>query len=112
MGAFPFYLSEVSAPDVSRVWGALDPPVGVGQAYYDHQQNDKNREHHAAVRSLAFKWIRIIFRCWKDTKPYDEEIYMQSLRRRGSLLADALGLATSAGWKSVAGFQKLSDNNT
>jgi transposase len=82
------------------------------KAYYDHQRNDKNKEHHAAVRSLAFKWIRIIFRCWKDGKPYDEEIYMQSLRRRGSLLADALGLATSAGWKSVAGFQKLSDNNT
>jgi hypothetical protein len=69
------------------------------------------KEHQAAVRSLAFKWIRISFRCWKDGKPYDEEIYMQSLRRRGSLLAAALGPATSAGWKSVAGFQKLSENN-
>jgi len=37
---------------------------------------------------------------------------MQSLRRRGSLLAGALGLPTLAGWKSVAGFQKLSENNT
>lgn len=81
------------------------------KAYYDHQRNDKNQEHHAAVRSLAFKWMRIIFRCWKDGKPYDEEIYMQSLRRRGSLLVDGLGPATSAGWKSVAGFQKLSENN-
>ena len=80
------------------------------KAYYDHQRNDQNKEHHAAVRSLAFKWIRIIFRCWKDGKPYDEEIYMQSLRRRGSLLVDALGPATSAGWKSIAGFQKLSEN--
>jgi len=82
------------------------------KAYYDHQRNDRKKEHQAAVRSLAFKWIRIIFRCWKDGKPYDEEIYMQSLRRRGSLLAAALGPATSAGWKSVAGFQKLSGNNT
>jgi len=82
------------------------------KAYYDHQRNDQNKEHHAAIRSLAFKWIRIIFRCWKDGKPYDEEIYMQSLRRRGSLLVDALGPATGAGWKSVAGFQKLSANKT
>ena len=61
---------------------------------------------------LAFKWIRIIFRCWKDGKPYDEKIYMQSLRRRGSLLVAALGVTTSATWKTVAGFQKLSENNT
>jgi len=52
------------------------------RAYYDHLRNDKNRSHHAAVRSLAFKWLRIIYRCWKDGKPYDEAIYMQSLRRR------------------------------
>ena len=81
------------------------------RAYYDHQRNDKHKEHHVAVRSLAFKWIRIIFRCWKDGKPYDEEIYMQSLRRRGSLLGDSLVPATGAAWKSVAGFQKLSANN-
>jgi hypothetical protein len=36
---------------------------------------------------------------------------MQSLRRRGSLLAGVLGTPTGVGWKSVAGFQKLSENN-
>jgi transposase len=77
------------------------------RAYYEHQRNDKKKSHHVAVRSLAFKWQRIIYRCWKDGKAYDEEVYMQSLRRRGSLLAGALELATGAGWKSVAGFQKL-----
>jgi hypothetical protein len=60
---------------------------------------------------LAYKWIRIIFRCWKDGKPYDEEIYLQSLRRRGSLIVGALGLSTGVGWQTVAGFQKLSENN-
>lgn len=81
------------------------------RAYYEHLRNDKNKSHHAAVRSLAFKWLRIIYRCWKDGKAYDAEIYMQSLRRRGSLLAGALGLPTGVGWKSVGGFQKLSENN-
>ena len=81
------------------------------RAYYDHQRKDKNKSHHVAVRSLAFKWLRIIYRCWKDSKPYDEAIYMQSLRRRGSLLAGVLGTPTGVEWKSVAGFQKLSENN-
>ena len=81
------------------------------KAYYLHLQNDEKKGHHAAVRSLAYKWIRIIYRCWKDGKPYDEQIYLQSLSRRGSLLGSALAAATSAGWKSVAGFQKLSQNN-
>ena len=35
-------------------------------AYYRVQREDKNKSHHAAVRSLAYKWIRIAFRCWKD----------------------------------------------
>jgi hypothetical protein len=57
-------------------------------------------DDHIAVRSLAFKWIRIIFRCWKDGKPYDEEAYMETLRRRGSPLVGALALATSTEWKN------------
>src|SRR5262249_44362573 len=32
------------------------------RAYYQ-QQRDKGASHQAAVRSLAFKWIRIVFRC-------------------------------------------------
>ncbi len=81
------------------------------KAYYQHLREDEKKSHHAAVRALAFKWIRIIFRCWKDGKPYDEQVYQKSLRRRGSLLGDALASATGVGWKTVAGFQKLSENN-
>lgn len=59
------------------------------RAYYK-QQRAKGSDHHAAVRALAFKWIRIIFRCWKDRKPYDETIYIRSLRQHGSPLAAAI----------------------
>ena len=38
--------------------------------YYQAQREHKG--HQAAVRALAFKWIRILFRCWKDRTPYDE----------------------------------------
>ena len=78
------------------------------KAYYDHQRA-RQQSHPAAVRALAYKWIRIIFRCWKDGKPYDEQLYVQSLRRRRSLLGTALASATSPTWKAVAGFQKIAE---
>jgi transposase len=58
-------------------------------AYYE-QQKQRGNSHHAALRALAFKWIRIIFRCWKDRKPYDEAVYSESLQLRQSPLARQL----------------------
>jgi transposase len=48
--------------------------------YESHLQGDKSR-HHMAVRALAFKWIRILYRCWKDRQPYDENIFVDRQRR-------------------------------
>lgn len=59
------------------------------RAYYQ-QQRQRGNSHHAALRALAYKWIRIIFRCWKDRTPYDEATYFKSLQLRGSALASAL----------------------
>jgi transposase len=59
------------------------------RAYYD-QQRERGKSHHAALRALAFKWIRIIFRCWKTRTPYDEARYCKSLQLRRSPLATAL----------------------
>ena len=42
------------------------------RSYYQ-QQRERGKGHHAAVRGLAFKWIRIVFRCSKDRVAYDEE---------------------------------------
>jgi hypothetical protein len=42
------------------------------------------------VRALAYKWIRIMFRCWKDRTPYDDSLYVKSLTKRGSHLAEGL----------------------
>jgi transposase len=38
------------------------------------------------LRGLAFKWQRILFRCWKNRQPYDERRYLESLRAKGSKL--------------------------
>ena len=55
------------------------------KAYYD-QQKSKGKPHNSIIRSLAFKWIRIVFRCWKTNTPYDESKYLEALKRRGSPL--------------------------
>jgi len=49
--------------------------------YYEQQRN-RGMRHAMIVRSLAFKWIRILFRCWKERTPYDEERYLRALERR------------------------------
>ena len=59
------------------------------RACYD-QLRKRGKSHHAALRALAFKWIRIMFRCWKDRKPYDEAVYCNSLKIRQSPLANEL----------------------
>jgi transposase len=55
-------------------------------AFYD-QQRARGKDHHVAVRALAYKWIRILFRCWKTCQPYDPQRYRAALARRGSPLA-------------------------
>ena len=59
-------------------------------AYY-RQQRDKGASHQTAVRALAFKWLRILYRCWQSRTPYDESKYLEALRRRGSPLIKHLG---------------------
>ena len=55
------------------------------RAYYSSQRA-KGKDHHAAVRALAFKWMRIIWKCWQTRTPYNEVTYLESLRKKGSAL--------------------------
>jgi len=49
--------------------------------FYDRQRA-KGKGHHAAVRALAYKWIRILFRCWKAGQAYDETLYVAARAAR------------------------------
>ena len=62
------------------------------RACYEHLRK-RGKAHHAAVRALAYKWIRILFRCWKTRTPYDEAVYCNSLKTRRSPLAAELSAA-------------------
>jgi transposase len=72
-------------------------------AYY-LQQRRKGGSHHTAVRALAFKWQRVIWRCWQDRTPYDDARYEAVLRKRNSpvvALLDCVELGKSP-WKNPA----------
>jgi len=67
-------------------WAGSTIPRSFWAGAYYQQQRNKGCSHRVAVRALAFKWIRIIYRCWKTRTPYDESVYLKALRRRGSPL--------------------------
>ena len=62
-------------------------------AYY-RRQRDQGSSHQTALRALAFKWLRIVYRCWQTRTPYDESTYLNALKRRGSPLLKAIGATT------------------
>ncbi len=55
------------------------------KAFYASQKA-KGKKHQAAVRALAYKWIRIIWKCWQTRTNYSEARYMEGLRKKGSSL--------------------------
>lgn len=72
-------------------------------AYY-LQQRTRGCSHHTAVRALAYKWQRVIWRCWQDRKPYDDARYEAVLRKRNSpvvALFERVELGKSP-WKNPA----------
>lgn len=48
-----------------------------------YEELRQRMDHHEAVRKLAYKWQRIIWRMWQDRIPYDENLYLSALQRRG-----------------------------
>jgi transposase len=48
---------------------------------YHQMQLQRGKGRHAAFRALAFKWQRIMWRCWQDHLPYDDAKYVECLKR-------------------------------
>lgn len=46
-----------------------------------YEQFRKRMDHHEAVRKLAYKWQRIVWRMWQDRQPYNEARYLAALQK-------------------------------
>lgn len=56
---------------------------GWARAYY-RLCRDRGDRNATALRKLAYKWLRIIFRMWQTKKPYDDKLYVKQLEKKGS----------------------------
>jgi len=48
-----------------------------------YQEFRKKMDHHEAIRKLAYKWQRIVWRMWQDRQPYDEARHLAMLQKKG-----------------------------
>ena len=67
-------------------WAAKSVHQSYWAGIYYQQQRSKGNSHQSSIRSLAFKWIRVLYRCWKTKEPYNESKYLKALRDRNSPL--------------------------
>lgn len=70
-------------------WAALTIPRCHWAAVYYGKQRDKGNSHNQAVRALAFRWTRVLFRCWQDRTKYSENSRLKTLRKARSPLVVA-----------------------
>lgn len=87
-------------------WASHSRRSSPGARAYYLQQRTRGKSHHAAVRALAFQWMRIVFRCWKDRTLYDETRYQQALSRRAGRPRSPASTSVQVAWKNCAGFSK------
>jgi transposase len=71
------------------------PQCGWARLLYEHQLQ-RGKSKFSAIRVVAFKWLRILWRCWMDRKPYDENQYLRRLQTRGiQLYAPLFGVLST-----------------
>jgi hypothetical protein len=51
---------------------------------YYQRMIKKGKTHAVILRALAFKWIRILWKCWQERTAYDEARYLKQLIHRKS----------------------------
>jgi transposase len=56
-------------------------PSSWAEAFYQRKRQE-GKKHAAAIRALAFHWMRIMFRCWQNRTPYQEAVYVAACQKR------------------------------
>jgi transposase len=77
-------------------WAALTIPRSFWASAFYRKQRAAGKTHQAALRALAYKWIRIVHRCWQTRQSYDEARYLNALKTRGSSLLNFMAAEANA----------------
>jgi len=83
--ACPKYLRQTfhEFADQARKWCPWS------RAYYRYQRS-RGMKHHAALRKLATRWIRILFRVWKNRTAYDPAAYLAIIKQKNPAMVPFL----------------------
>jgi transposase len=81
-------------------WAAASTRHAFWSRAYYQQQRDKGASHQAAIRALAFTWIRLLCRCWQHRTRDEEAIYLNALRGYAACLSRSrAGSASVRPWQ-------------
>jgi len=70
-------------------WAGLTVEYSTWAKVYYQRMKAKGKRRHVILRALAFKWVRVLWKCWQTRTPYDEAAYLRQLARRKSPYAVA-----------------------
>jgi transposase len=65
-------------------WSAQTVEYSAWAGLFYKRMAAKGHGRHAILRALAFRWIRVLWKCWQQHTPYDEATYLKQLLRRKS----------------------------
>jgi hypothetical protein len=80
---------------VSQLLAAGQPLLDGFKSASQKRKRGRRIQAVAPAAEGRFKWIRIVFRCWKDRVAYEENKYLAALARRGSPLNSVVLAATA-----------------
>jgi len=86
------------------VGGAFHRLLGLGESLLRAATRQRQASKYGREGS-GFQGIRILFRCWKEHKPYREDFYREALARHQQRASKRAPVQLQ--WKTCAGFSKI-----
>jgi transposase len=69
-----------------HLWADLSRHSCAWAATYYKAHRDRGQSHATALRCLANRWVKILFRMWQDRTPYNEALHTRNQLTHGSWL--------------------------
>jgi len=78
-----------------HLWANLSRAESAWAAAYYQQKKAEGQSHACALRCLAQRWLKILWRMWQTRTPYDESIHLANQRQHGSWVVPLLNAPTA-----------------
>ena len=67
-----------------HLWADLSRKSCAWAEVYYKQKRAQGKTHAAALRCLAMRWLKILWKMWQTHTPYDEALHLKNQTRHGS----------------------------